>query len=62
MNDFAESLAADLERMLADLDRQLAHDYPGDRTSRQPVHTVYVSANAFDRDLVGAWGARALSG
>ncbi|TCZ66534.1 DUF6986 family protein [Flaviaesturariibacter aridisoli] len=34
--------------------------YPGDRSERQPVHTVYGGANLFKSDLARAMGERAL--
>jgi citrate lyase beta subunit len=34
--------------------------YPGDRSERQPVHTVYGGANLFRSDLARAMGERAL--
>ena len=36
--------------------------YPGDRTERQPVHTVYGGANLFKSDSAKTLGARALEG
>jgi len=35
--------------------------YPGDRSDRQPVHTVYGGANLFKSDLAEKFGKRALS-
>ena len=34
--------------------------YPGDRSERQPVHTLYGGANLFKYDAANALGARAL--
>jgi len=36
------------------------HIYPGDRSERQPVHTVYGGANLFKSNSAAALGARAL--
>lgn len=61
----ATSLAdADVARIgaaLAPVDRELARRYPGDPGTRQPVHTVYVPADAFDAATVRSWGDRALA-
>ena len=54
-----EDLIDELDRRLADADAALAADYPGDRGVRQPVHTVYVPADKYDGNTVGAWGAEA---
>lgn len=50
---------ADIDARLADTDALLAHAYPGDDGSRQPVHTLYVAADRFDRDLPARFGADA---
>ena len=34
--------------------------YPGDRTDRQPIHTVYGGANLFKYDMVEKLGQAAL--
>jgi citrate lyase beta subunit len=49
----------DLDSRLGGHDRFLAERFPGERPGRQPVHTVYVPADAIAgfRD----WGARALA-
>ena len=57
----AASLTADLDTRLAAADAALARDYPGERPGRQPVHTVYVPADAYDADLVARFGAAALT-
>jgi citrate lyase beta subunit len=51
---------------LDQIDRRLAADdaareraYPGDSTSRQPVHTVYVPADQFHVEIAEEWGATA---
>src|SRR5918992_1104133 len=54
------------EKDLADLDQRLAPDdmargraYPGPITRRQPVHTVYVPADAFHVEVSEEWGSAA---
>ena len=54
----ADDLAA-LDARLAPADAERVARYPGDRTDRQPVHTVYVPADRVHADLAPAWGARA---
>ncbi|MEV0284185.1 MULTISPECIES: DUF6986 family protein [unclassified Kribbella] len=54
-----DDLAAELDRLLAAADAELAARYPGDRGVRQPVHTVYVPADRYDADTVGEWGSQA---
>ncbi|MGW2254472.1 DUF6986 family protein [Kitasatospora sp. NPDC001660] len=49
-----------VEALLAPIDADLARRYPGDSGTRQPVHTVYVPADAFAADTVRAWGRQAL--
>lgn len=56
IDDFADLL----DERLADSDAALALRYPGDDGSRQPVHTVYVPADRYDRDLPQQWGRQAL--
>jgi citrate lyase beta subunit len=46
---------------LAATDAELARRYPGDPGTRQPVHTVYVPADAFTAGTVRDWGDRALA-
>ena len=53
--------AAELDRLLADADADLAEGYPGDRPGRQPVHTVYMPADKFGPDLAERWGSAALA-
>jgi hypothetical protein len=50
---------AAVDTLLAVADAERLSSYPGDRTDRQPVHTVYVPADRFHRDLVAEWGAAA---
>jgi len=54
-------LADELDGRLAAADRALARQFPGPRSGRQPVHTVYVPADRFDRGLAATWGAAALA-
>ncbi|MEO5851869.1 MAG: aldolase [Nocardioides sp.] len=56
----ADVLSADLDDRLVEADRALTAGFPGDTPDRQPVHTVYVSADLFTADLVPSWGAAAL--
>lgn len=56
-----ESLLRAIDAELAGTDRLLAERYPGERPGRQPVHTVYVPAGAFEPSLARQWGDRALA-
>ncbi|MEV7632606.1 aldolase/citrate lyase family protein [Microbacterium sp. NPDC089318] len=55
-DDFAE-----IDARLAQTDDLLSGSYPGDDGSRQPVHTLYVPADRFDRDLPARFGAEAIA-
>ncbi|MEU1289461.1 aldolase [Kitasatospora sp. NPDC005856] len=57
---FSTAARAAVEALLAPVDADLAHRYPGEPGTRQPVHTVYVPADAFGADTVREWGRRAL--
>ncbi|MFC5951213.1 DUF6986 family protein [Pseudonocardia lutea] len=59
MTDLADELATAVDRDLAPVDAALAAAYPGDVGTRQPVHTVYVPADRFDRSVSATWGATA---
>ncbi|MFT3661320.1 MAG: aldolase [Gordonia sp. (in: high G+C Gram-positive bacteria)] len=48
-----------IDQILAPVDAALAEQYPGDRTGRQPVHSVYVPADRGGADTVEQWGAQA---
>jgi len=48
-----------LDAALAEVDAELLAEYPGDRGTRQPVHTVYVPADLVGAGLPGEWGALA---
>ena len=54
-----DDLADALDRRLAEADAALLADYPGDRGTRQPVHTVYVPGDRYDADTVARWGQEA---
>ncbi|MEU2516957.1 DUF6986 family protein [Streptomyces syringium] len=58
---FAASVREAVDASLAEVDAELARRYPGDPGTRQPVHTVYVPADAFAADTVRSWGDRALA-
>ncbi|MFE7588789.1 DUF6986 family protein [Kitasatospora sp. NPDC057512] len=57
---FSTGVRAAVEALLAPVDADLARRYPGEPGTRQPVHTVYVPADAFAADSVREWGRRAL--
>ncbi|MBO8191944.1 aldolase [Streptomyces oryzae] len=46
-------------QLLAPVDAELARRYPGDPGMRQPVHTVYVPADAITPGTVREWGEAA---
>ncbi len=50
-----------IDAELAATDRLLATAYPGDGADRQPVHTVYIPADAYVPELPARWGAEALA-
>ncbi|MCX5401586.1 aldolase/citrate lyase family protein [Streptomyces sp. NBC_00102] len=56
-----DAVGEEIGRSLAGVDAELARRYPGDPGTRQPVHTVYVPADAFDAATVRTWGDRALA-
>jgi len=55
------SAYARLDEALAEVDAELARDYPGTTGNRQPVHTAYVPADRFTAELPRDWGAHALA-
>lgn len=57
--DLVAELTADLDERLREADADLVARFPGDVPARQPVHTVYVPADAYDADLVPRWGEEA---
>ncbi|MFE1321848.1 DUF6986 family protein [Kitasatospora phosalacinea] len=58
---FSDAARSAVEALLAPVDAQLTHRYPGEPGSRQPVHTVYVPADTFGAGTVREWGAQALA-
>jgi citrate lyase beta subunit len=54
------TVAEDIGASLTAVDAELARRYPGDPGTRQPVHTVYVPADAFTATTLRTWGDRAL--
>lgn len=56
-----DAVRQDIGASLAGVDAELARRYPGDPGTRQPVHTVYVPADAFAAGTVRTWGDRALA-
>jgi citrate lyase beta subunit len=55
-DQLALNLAAELDVRLAEADRSLAAEFPGNRAERQPVHTVYTPADKFRAGLSATWG------
>ncbi len=60
-DDLLTSLTGELDQRLAAADAALAQQFPGERPTRQPVHTVYVPADRVTADLVPQWGREALA-
>ncbi|WP_033220697.1 DUF6986 family protein [Kitasatospora phosalacinea] len=58
---FSDAARSAVEALLAPVDAELTRRYPGEPGSRQPVHTVYVPADAFGEHTVREWGAQALA-
>lgn len=58
--DAIAQAVSEVDEMLAASDRALKAGYPGDRPSRQPVHTAYAPADLFHPHLAGDWGRQAL--
>ncbi|MFF2847854.1 DUF6986 family protein [Streptomyces sp. NPDC058001] len=56
----AGTVSESISASLAPVDAELERRYPGDPGTRQPVHTVYVPADAFAADTLRSWGDRAL--
>lgn len=59
MTEVPRRLLEEVERRVAAADAERAARYPGDPLGRQPVHSVYVPADAFDGGTPAAWGAAA---
>jgi hypothetical protein len=57
---FSTAARAAVEALLAPADAEPTRRYPGEPGTRQPVHTVYVPADAFDAGTVRNWGREAL--
>ncbi|MFJ9152479.1 DUF6986 family protein [Streptomyces sp. NPDC102270] len=57
----AGAVSEEISASLAPVDAELDRRYPGDPGTRQPVHTVYVPADAFTADTVRSWGDKALA-
>ncbi|MYS21045.1 Citrate lyase beta subunit [Streptomyces sp. DvalAA-14] len=57
----AQAVHEDIGAALAATDAELARRYPGDPGTRQPVHTVYVPADAFTARTPRTWGDQALT-
>jgi citrate lyase beta subunit len=58
-DELALDLTAELDARLADADRSLQQQFPGNRAGRQPVHTVYTPADKFEPRLAATWGEAA---
>jgi len=56
-----EDLLDELDRRLTPVDAARLAAYPGESSSRQPVHTCYVPADAVVPGLATRWGAAALA-
>ncbi len=56
-----EDLLSAVDAQLAAADQALADRYPGDVGTRQPVHTVYVPADAVHAGTPATWGGEALA-
>ncbi|MFT3716997.1 MAG: aldolase/citrate lyase family protein [Gordonia sp. (in: high G+C Gram-positive bacteria)] len=50
-----------VDALLEPVDAALARQFPGDRTGRQPIHSVYVPADRADENTVQVWGDGALA-
>ncbi|WP_460061976.1 DUF6986 family protein [Streptomyces sp. YKOK-I1] len=61
VTSLASAVTEEISASLAPVDAELDRRYPGDPGTRQPVHTVYVPADAFTSDTVRSWGDRALA-
>ncbi|WP_063837496.1 DUF6986 family protein, partial [Streptomyces sp. NRRL WC-3549] len=57
----AGTVGKEIGASLTAVDAELARRYPGDPGTRQPVHTVYVPADAFEAGTPRSWGDRALA-
>lgn len=57
----AGAVSEEIGALLAPVDAELERRYPGDPGTRQPVHTVYVPADAFAAGTIRSWGDQALA-
>ncbi|MFE9682119.1 DUF6986 family protein [Streptomyces sp. NPDC006285] len=57
----ADTVGEEISASLAPVDAELERRYPGDPGTRQPVHTVYVPADAFAAGTIRSWGDQALA-
>ena len=55
------TLSAELDRLLAVADAELASGYSGQVSGRQPVQTAYIPAHRFEPEAIRHWGAQALA-
>lgn len=58
---FDPATLAAVEAQLAHTDQLMSTSYAGDTGARQPVHTVYISADRYTQQLPARWGANALA-
>ncbi|WP_431710641.1 DUF6986 family protein [Glutamicibacter uratoxydans] len=58
---FDQATLAAVEAQLAHTDQLMSTSYAGDTGARQPVHTVYISADRYTQQLPARWGANALA-
>jgi citrate lyase beta subunit len=58
---FTSAVGERIAAELADADAELRRRFPGDPGTRQPVHTVYVPADAVTDATAGSWGEQALA-
>ncbi len=56
-----QAVLAELDRRLGPVDLARTAAYPGERSTRQPVHTCYVPVDAVVPGLVTSWGEQALA-
>ncbi|MFC1439558.1 aldolase [Streptacidiphilus sp. N1-10] len=61
----SDAVREEVDGALAEVDAELSRRYPGEPSTRQPVHTVYVPADALAGtgvgELVDDWGRQALA-
>jgi citrate lyase beta subunit len=59
LDTFLDRLTSAVDDRLESADALLAANYPGDPGTRQPIHTVYIPADAVDEGTPVRWGAEA---